>query len=81
MLRLIPDYAGSTLTARQLLSSATAHPRLRGEHASRSLATACVTGSSPTTRGAPSITKWRRRNGGLIPDYAGSTSELRSKFR
>ena len=52
---IIPAYAGSTLlSARQSLSQRD-HPRIRGEHIVFALGLIIFTGSSPHTRGAPSV--------------------------
>ena len=37
--RIIPAYAGSTLSARVLSSRATDHPRIRGEHSTTATST------------------------------------------
>ena len=50
--RLIPAYAGSTLTAASSLWAASAHPRLRGEHCAGRVEAVAFPGSSPLTRGA-----------------------------
>ena len=71
--RLIPAYAGSTPVLRATSSAITAHPRLRGEHASTSWARSSIWGSSPLTRGAPCHAGRLALSGGLIPAYAGST--------
>ena len=52
-----------------------AHPRSRGENPNTSRATACVTGSSPLTRGKP-VKRWNAgRIPRLIPAHAGKTTE------
>ena len=70
---IIPAYAGST--CRRILGSApgTDHPRIRGEHFSRSTVNAMSAGSSPHTRGARPAPTDRNRNRRIIPAYAGST--------
>ena len=50
------------------------HPRIRGEHLRRAFGVGCAVGSSPHTRGAPSIRSVVSRTSGIIPAYAGSTS-------
>ena len=70
---LIPAYAGSTRCLERECRGPSAHPRLRGEHATTGTAEIPRTGSSPLTRGAPRRL-WRRVvRAGLIPAYAGST--------
>ena len=69
---IIPAYAGSTRTCRYTVTRLRDHPRVCGEH------TMCLTdidqelGSSPRMRGALFLFG-RRRRGGIIPAYAGST--------
>ena len=70
---LIPAYAGSTLTRGAATCPPRAHPRLRGEHCSKSGSLPVVTGSSPLTRGARMSTEPPHPSQGLIPAYAGST--------
>ena len=71
---LIPAHAGKTTVRETQTGDGGAHPRSRGENPSTSRATACVTGSSPLTRGK----QGRRGRGphplGLIPAHAGKTS-------
>ena len=50
-----------------------AHPRSRGEHLPRNITSLATSGSSPLTRGAPSLTRSRRATMRLIPAHAGST--------
>ena len=72
--RIIPAYAGST--SREMRASTTPmdHPRIRGEHESGVSLRHFHLGSSPHTRGALCRAWPRRRPGGIIPAYAGSTS-------
>ncbi|EET77370.1 hypothetical protein CORTU0001_0580 [Corynebacterium tuberculostearicum SK141] len=71
--RLIPAYAGSTRRSRCRRRLLTAHPRLRGEHIAPIVDVMMTGGSSPLTRGAPSVCHLVGAGGGLIPAYAGST--------
>ena len=52
--RIIPAYAGSTCCSLEAASTAWDHPRIRGEHTTRSKSMCMLSGSSPHTRGAPS---------------------------
>ena len=70
---IIPAYAGSTPVPVPAVLAGRDHPRVCGEH------TMCLTdidqelGSSPRMRGALFLFGRRRRRGGIIPAYAGST--------
>ena len=71
--RIIPAYAGSTVydvAARRFVGD---HPRIRGEHSSRSDKSNLIQGSSPHTRGAREGARAVVRRAGIIPAYAGST--------
>ena len=74
---IIPAYAGSTFGRFDPNDRKTDHPRIRGEHVSKTLPVLAGGGSSPHTRGAP----WPRRRQlarrRIIPAYAGSTSTTR----
>ena len=70
---IIPAYAGSTRCRCRFPASRRDHPRIRGEHSLRIVATPRRRGSSPHTRGAPSATRTNSRNSRIIPAYAGST--------
>ena len=71
---IIPAYAGSTMCLMSYMDEIADHPRIRGEHLVTRDQTLVVGGSSPHTRGAPRSTWPRRRQPGIIPAYAGSTS-------
>ena len=71
--RIIPAYAGSTHRAAAEYRGQGDHPRIRGEHFPLILAVEPSEISSPHTRGALSRAWPRRRPGGIIPAYAGST--------
>ena len=71
--RIIPAYAGSTLSSVVASSSPADHPRIRGEHASRAFTRNMLDGSSPHTRGALRPAPRRVAPCGIIPAYAGST--------
>ena len=70
---IIPAYAGSTSDPAGPSPARRDHPRLRGEHSSVGAAMSGHRGSSPPTRGARRWLGLRRRCGGIIPAYAGST--------
>ena len=68
-LGLIPAHAGSTLISATAGDSATAHPRSRGEHPGATTGVTRVVGSSPLTRGAPSLNS----GGGAVHIGRGTT--------
>ena len=72
--RIIPAYAGSTMRSLPRTSRETDHPRIRGEHVTMPVHVHLADGSSPHTRGAPTIWKDSINETGIIPAYAGSTS-------
>ena len=65
--RLIPAYAGSTLTLVFSGWRAQAHPRLRGEHPWNCRHWCRIPGSSPLTRGAPFHRRFCWWEGGSSP--------------
>ena len=71
---LIPAHAGKTPTPRSARSSATAHPRSRGENAPTVRRGPPGTGSSPLTRGKRTRNTVDLQAAGLIPAHAGKTS-------
>ena len=73
--RIIPAYAGSTPAAGTLTRRLRDHPRIRGEHRPVSEYCQVAKGSSPHTRGAPAGAGDILPLAGIIPAYAGSTSE------
>ena len=75
--RIIPACAGNTTRRRSLPTSATNHPRMRGEHELRIFATAAVPESSPHARGTRHARHRPRRHRRIIPACAGNTSEMR----
>ena len=76
---IIPAYAGSTTGGCALCRAARDHPRIRGEHGIPNTNTASDVGSSPHTRGAPSISRERESCLRIIPAYAGSTRRRRPR--
>ena len=71
--RIIPAYAGSTDTDQLARVRGWDHPRIRGEHKKRILASNTMPGSSPHTRGARVGFVHVSNQHGIIPAYAGST--------
>ena len=78
--RIIPAYAGSTCGWRAVCGAAWDHPRIRGEHKKTGKSDAFDAGSSPHTRGAQERVTRRAIHRGIIPAYAGSTSETTASF-
>ena len=72
--RLIPAGAGSTVLKITNVNAVGAHPRWRGEHLRRIVASRRRGGSSPLARGAPKVFTGVKNTGRLIPAGAGSTS-------
>ena len=75
---IIPAYAGSTSALRSSIMVLADHPRIRGEHTYMPEAGFPVVGSSPHTRGAPTVARRTFLRRGIIPAYAGSTIIFRS---
>ena len=71
--RFIPAYAGSTCFYQAAARSGRVHPRIRGVHFPRPCPVAPTAGSSPHTRGPPSVSIFHCLPFGFIPAYAGST--------
>ena len=71
--RIIPAYAGSTISWSSHPPEAADHPRIRGEHDSLSMEKFRARGSSPHTRGARCRAANPGPDPGIIPAYAGST--------
>ena len=70
---IIPAYAGNTTLIWLYIIDFRDHPRIRGEHRSRVTGLRSNQGSSPHTRGAPSLARPSALVLGIIPAYAGST--------
>ena len=70
---LIPAHAGKTLCWSLVLPFSRAHPRSRGENQFSEACVIVAMGSSPLTRGKPSIPRTGRIAEGLIPAHAGKT--------
>ena len=71
--RIIPAYAGSTVSLLVSHFNPSDHPRIRGEHVFRRSPDGHGVGSSPHTRGAPSLKPGVSNGERIIPAYAGST--------
>ena len=72
-LRLIPAHAGKTASYRPVPGGTTAHPRSRGENEMITGTRGASAGSSPLTRGKPTLIPADLPEGGLIPAHAGKT--------
>ncbi len=79
-LGLIPAFAGSTLTPPLPSTGPRAYPRVRGEHSACVPNSRCAGGSSPRSRGAPHRRSGLQGQPGLIPAFAGSTSQHSPAF-
>ena len=79
--RLIPAHAGKTRSALGSPRPPQAHPRSRGENASRSARTWSTYGSSPLTRGKQHGVVAHQQVPGLIPAHAGKTRPWRPATR
>ena len=77
LFRIIPAYAGSTVCEATRELSIADHPRIRGEHGSRSAPQPGPRGSSPHTRGARCARLPESYRSRIIPAYAGSTAPAR----
>ena len=75
---LIPAHAGKTITWLAQLITSWAHPRSRGENVRRAQYPPPTGGSSPLTRGKPSVFPCTGHQCGLIPAHAGKTSSRQS---
>ena len=70
---LIPAHAGKTRGKTKAVVRTGAHPRSRGENAMKEGTGASARGSSPLTRGKPSVPPEALIVAGLIPAHAGKT--------
>ena len=76
---IIPAYAGSTLSPASPSCRGRDHPRVCGEHQGLSWYPVASLGSSPRMRGARFRHEGLRLRPGIIPAYAGSTTEPRPR--
>ena len=77
---LIPAHAGKTPSSVVESVHSWAHPRSRGENATRPTVRCAPQGSSPLTRGKPHQKRVSRVGHGLIPAHAGKTGTLLKGF-
>ena len=70
---IIPAFAGNTIVAEKYRFLIQDHPRIRGEHKALANYDAYEGGSSPHSRGTPSITTSVVYAFGIIPAFAGNT--------
>ena len=75
-MRIIPAYAGNTGSKPASTSSMRDHPRICGEHVCHASSYLLAMGSSPHMRGTLAGTVNRVHGGGIIPAYAGNTSNI-----
>ena len=73
-LRFIPAWAGNTSAASRWSSRRPVHPRVGGEHQSRTVLSSPADGSSPRGRGTLRSTQIPRRSLRFIPAWAGNTT-------
>ena len=74
--RIIPAYAGSTVSVFFGFRFFWDHPRVCGEHTVKLEYDRGREGSSPRMRGAREVPPRNLHDGGIIPAYAGSTSRF-----
>ena len=79
--RLIPAWAGKTITEDSDTQANRAHPRVGGENLKFLVSATTETGSSPRGRGKPSGRRQRRRTCRLIPAWAGKTCHRAARCR
>ena len=77
LIRIIPAFAGNTDNTVLFLPHVKDHPRIRGEHFPLPLDCHCSLGSSPHSRGTPSISHRSALSDGIIPAFAGNTTDFR----
>ena len=72
--RIIPALAGNTYSSLFCGAAIRDHPRSRGEYHKDGLRIRNVEGSSPLSRGIPTISMFKTFKSGIIPALAGNTS-------
>ena len=77
--RIIPAYAGSTSLSHPCIVVFEDHPRVCGEHGASGVPVTFTRGSSPRMRGARLRFEEAGRRHGIIPAYAGSTTDMDDK--
>ena len=73
--RITPAYAGTTIVKQSFHFFMGDHPRLCGDHKTRSLPTLNHKGSPPLMRGPQMMSKYKYRECGITPAYAGTTCQ------
>ena len=73
---IIPACAGSTIEKHGVSPPSGDHPRMRGEHLTKTSSLFSIGGSSPHARGARRRVGLARAQFGIIPACAGSTSQI-----
>ena len=74
--RFIPAHAGNTSSFSNVNVDETVHPRPRGEHSLLYIEGSRVVGSSPPTRGTPSLRIRTGLENRFIPAHAGNTGAV-----
>ena len=77
---IIPAYAGSTWTRLRSGSASGDHPRIRGEHDKDQHTQAMIMGSSPHTRGAPTLRPLHGRRAGSSPHTRGAPRTAHRRY-
>ena len=72
--RLIPAWAGKTVSRPTIRYPDSAHPRVGGENIKSMFSSVQSTGSSPRGRGKPTVAPVHHASGRLIPAWAGKTA-------
>jgi len=78
--RIIPAFAGSTILDVLNVGHCQDHPRIRGEHELHGFCRSRRVGSSPHSRGALIVSVPLQDVVGIIPAFAGSTSDCRTRL-
>ena len=73
---IIPAYAGNTGSVTQWIRRTADHPRICGEHTPSPPLMYPLPGSSPHMRGTPNLDTVHLLASGIIPAYAGNTSQV-----
>ena len=78
---IIPAYAGNTCRPAMVDVHPRDHPRICGEHVSRSSSPMAYGGSSPPMRGTHDRIIGAHRIAGIIPAYAGNTGTAQDLYK
>ena len=76
-MRFIPAYAGNASGVTCTRRYGSVHPRIRGERIGLAYLSAALIGSSPHTRGTPTMSNKETLQARFIPAYAGNASSGR----